>query len=209
MADAAAPSPTGLATRMGWIDRYEMPKVPVSVAASGPATIALGARHGGRIDFTVGADLDRIAWAVDEARRTCPDPEALSLGAFINVAVNPDRTVARNLVRGSAAIFVHFVSEGPLDALPARDRAVVAGLGASYAEARHGLQAAAHATALPDEFLDRFTVAGTPDDCTRRLRELTELGLDRIIVVPGSRDADPQLLAASNRPPDLAGVRRS
>jgi 5,10-methylenetetrahydromethanopterin reductase len=189
----------GLLTRMGWIDRHAMPEIPVSVAATGPATIALGARHGGRVDLTVGADPERIAWAVGEARRACPDPDTLSLGAFVNVAVHPDRAVARDLVRGSAAIFAHFVSEGPLDGLPERDRTVVAGLGAAYAEAHHGQRAAAHATALPDDFLDRFAVVGTPADCLRRLRELGELGLDRIVVVPGSRDADPQLLAASDR----------
>jgi 5,10-methylenetetrahydromethanopterin reductase len=31
-----------------------------------------------------------------------------------------------------------------------------------------------------------------------RLRELADLGLDRIVVVPGSRDADPDLLAESD-----------
>jgi 5,10-methylenetetrahydromethanopterin reductase len=31
-----------------------------------------------------------------------------------------------------------------------------------------------------------------------RLRGLFELGLDRVVVVPGSRDADPELLTYSN-----------
>jgi 5,10-methylenetetrahydromethanopterin reductase len=52
---------------------------------------------------------------------------------------------------------------------------------------------------LPDEFLDRFTVVGPADHCAERLRELAGLGLDRIIMVPASRDADPELVAASNR----------
>lgn len=140
-----------------------------------------------------------MAEAIAIARTAVPDAGRLSVGAFVNVGVHPDPAVARDLVRGSAAIFAHFVSEGPLDALPARERAVVARLGAEYAEARHGLRAAAHATALPDGFLDRFTVAGTPAHCVRRLRELSELGLDRIIVVPGSRDVEPRLMTAAMR----------
>ncbi len=39
---------------------------------------------------------------------------------------------------------------------------------------------------------------GSSEYCTARLRELIDLGLDRIIVVPGSRDADPDVLAVSN-----------
>lgn len=184
---------------MAWLRPFAMPEVPISVAATGPATIALGARHTGRLDLTVGADPDRVADAVDVARRAAPDAGRLSIGAFVNVAVHRDPTVARDLVRGSAAIFAHFVSQGPIDALPAREREVVAGLGAAYAEARHGLRTAAHATALPDDFLDLFTVTGDPAHCTKRLRELAELGLDRIVVVPASRDADPAPAAVAMR----------
>jgi 5,10-methylenetetrahydromethanopterin reductase len=189
----------GPATPMGWVRPFAMPRVPISVAATGPATIALGARRTGRVDLTVGADPERVAHAVACARAAVPETADLSVGAFVNVGVHPDPAVARDLVRGSAAIFAHFVSEGPLDALPAREREVVARLGAAYAEARHGLRSAAHATALPDDFLDRFTVVGTPATCAQRLRELAELGLDRIIVVPGSRDVEPRLMAEAMR----------
>ena len=189
----------GPATPMAWVRAFAMPQVPVSVAATGPATIALGVRSTGRVDLTVGADPERVAHAVAVARATAPDAARPSIGAFVNVGVHSDPVVARDLVRGSAAIFAHFVAEGPLDALPAADREVVTRLGSAYAEARHGLRTAAHATALPDEFLDRFTVAGTPAHCRARLRELAGLGLDRIIVVPGSRDVEPVLAAAAMR----------
>ena len=45
-----------------------MPKVPVDVAASGPKVIALGATLGDRVTFAVGADPERIAWALETAR---------------------------------------------------------------------------------------------------------------------------------------------
>jgi 5,10-methylenetetrahydromethanopterin reductase len=151
------------------------------------------------VDFTVGADPRRVAWAIAEARHAVQDQEApLSLGAFVNVAVHPDAAVARDLVRGSAAIFAHFVSEGPHDVVPDDDRAVVERVRAAYDEAAHGLTTAGQAALLPDAFLDRFAVVGSPEHCTTRLRELIDLGLDRIIVVPGSRDADPDVLAASD-----------
>ncbi len=116
----------------------------------------------------------------------------------MNFAVNPDLRVARNLVRGSAAIFAHYASEGPLGVLPAEDREVVKQLGVAYDERSHGLSTANHAEMLPDEFLDRFAVVGDAEHCVERLRELLQLGLERLIMVPGSRDAEPDLIAESN-----------
>ena len=123
---------------------------------------------------------------------------APSLGAFVNVVVHPDLAVARDLVRGSAAIFAHFVSEGPMDVLSASDRAAVEPLSSRYVERDHGLGTAAYTGLLPDEFLDRFTVSGPPDYVVERLRQLAALGLDRLVLVQASRDAAPELVAESN-----------
>lgn len=51
---------------------------------------------------------------------------------------------------------------------------------------------------LDEPFITKFAVAGSPEQCLARLRQLAALGLDRIVVVPGSRDADPARLARSN-----------
>ena len=189
----------GAWARMSWIGTTHSVKVPISVAATGPRTIAAGARHAERVDFTVGAEPRRISWAIEEARRATPEGgDTPSLGAFVNFAVNADEAVARDTVRGSAAIFAHYASEGPLDVLPAEDREVVKRVGEAYDERTHGLSDAGHATLLPDDFLDRFAVVGDAETCTRRLRELLALGLERIVMVPGSRDADPALVTESN-----------
>jgi len=112
--------------------------------------------------------------------------------------VNTDTAVARDMVRGSAAIFAHYASEGPLGVLAAEDREVVEWVGEAYDERTHGLSDAGHAELLPEDFLDRFAVVGDAETCTRRLRELLALGLERIMMVPGSRDAGPALVAESN-----------
>lgn len=73
----AVPTVDGATARLTRIESLGLAEVPVSVAATGPATIALGARCAGRIDLTVGADPQRVAWAVAEARadrsRSRPD----------------------------------------------------------------------------------------------------------------------------------------
>lgn len=198
--DGGSPAEVGRPGTLPWYQSYAPAHLPVSVAATGPRTIDLAARHADGVDLTVGADPDRLGRAVELARRAAADAGTRpQIGAWVNLAVGPDVAAARELVRGSAAIFAHFVSEGPLDALSSADRAVVEPLRRDYVERDHGLTSAGHAGRLPDEFLDRFTVVGTPDVVIERLRHLASLGIDRFIVVPGSRDADPDLMARSNR----------
>jgi 5,10-methylenetetrahydromethanopterin reductase len=209
----------GTVSRIGWIAETGLPAVPVEVAATGPRTIAFAATPADRVMFTVGAEPSRVAWAIGVARQARAaaglDPAGLSMGAYVNVACDPDVTAACALIRGSAAIFAHFSSmpgpgatdsggPGPgaadsgTNGFSPREAATVREVGLAYDESRHGLSHAAHAAVLDDSFLTRFAVAGPPEECLARLRQLTALGLDRIVVVPGSRDADPARLARSD-----------
>jgi 5,10-methylenetetrahydromethanopterin reductase len=187
----------GSRSELRWLAREGSPKVPVAVAATGPRVIALGARHADQLDLTVGAEPERLGWAIETARGASDDPGAL--GAFVNVAVNEDRSVARDLVRGSTAIFARFATEGaPPDGLSEVTRHGIDQLASDYDETRHGQASAAHARNLEDAFIDRFAVAGEPDYVAERLKGLAALGLERVIVVPGSLDADPELMQRSN-----------
>src|SRR5467141_4160140 len=56
------------ASRIAWIAGGA--KVPVEVAASGPKVIAMAALHGDRVMFTLGADVERLAWGIALARKT-------------------------------------------------------------------------------------------------------------------------------------------
>jgi 5,10-methylenetetrahydromethanopterin reductase len=185
----------GTESRIGWIAESEQPKVPVAVAATGPHVIEIGARHAEAVDFTVGAEPERLRWAIETARAAGP----ASLGAFVNVAVDPEIAVARDLVRGSTAILARFATEGaPADGLSDVTREGIAKLAAGYDESRHGQGAAPHARALADEFIDRFAVVGPAARVVEQLQEIASLGIERLIVVAGSLDADPEAVAAAN-----------
>ncbi|HXP55867.1 MAG TPA: LLM class flavin-dependent oxidoreductase [Streptosporangiaceae bacterium] len=191
-------------SRIAWIAAADLTPPPVELAATGPRTIALAATASDRVMLTLGADRDRIAAAIELARAAraaagLPSGQ-LRVGAYLNVGCHPDLAVARDLVRGSAAIFARFsaLSAAAAAGLDSHDGRVVADVGAGYDLSRHGLARAAAAGVLDDEFLDRFAVLGPAERCAGRLRELIALGLDRIVVVPGSRDSDPALLDAAN-----------
>ncbi|MGI8585496.1 MAG: LLM class flavin-dependent oxidoreductase [Thermoleophilaceae bacterium] len=185
-------------SRIAWLTEEGWPKVPVAVAATGPHVIAAAARHAERIDFTVGAEPDRLRWAVTTALDAAEGRE-LSLGAYLNVAVHPNRARARDLVRGSTAIFARFATEGaPADGLSAVTREGIDRLAAGYDESRHGQADAPHARQLEDDFVDRFALVGPPEEVVERLTELAALGIERVVVVPGSLDADPGAVGEAN-----------
>jgi 5,10-methylenetetrahydromethanopterin reductase len=189
----------GAASSIGWIRDSAQPKVPVAVAATGPRVIAAAAHHAERIDFTVGAEPERLRWAIATATDAAGE-KGVSLGAYVNVAVHPDAGAARDMVRGSTAILARFGTEGaPPDGLSDVTREGIQRLAEDYDESRHGQSEAPAARRLEDEFIDRFAVCGPADEVADRLAALGRLGLDRVIVVPGSLDAEPSEVEASNR----------
>lgn len=171
-----------------WIGLGSHAKVPVDVAASGPAVITLGARSAERVSVNVGAVPERVAWAIETAALAVhPGAPSPSLGAYLVVACHPDRRTARHLARGPLAPYAHFAGMpgSPKACMTEADRVVVERLTADYDLDRHGRADARHVAHLADAFVDRFAVVGPPEHCVARLRELIGLGLDRLILVEG------------------------
>lgn len=193
----------GVTSRNEWIEGSGLAKVPVDVAATGPRVIGIGARLAERVTFAVGAEPERVAAAIATARRAREeaglDPMGVSLGAYVNVVTHPDVAMARSMVRGGLGSFAHFSGMPGAPTVEGPDAAVYGALTDGYDMANHGSIAAAHQAALPDEFVDRFGVVGPVGDVARRLRDLVDLGLDRLVVIGGSRDADPAELIAANQ----------
>lgn len=188
-------------SRNRWIADQDLPPVPIDIAATGPRVIAIAARLADRITFGVGADPHRLRGAIATVRAEREaaglDPAGISVGAYVNAVANPDVEVARETVRGGAASFAHFsgMAGAPRQAGP--DGEIFATVGAGYDMEGHGSARSSHAAALPDEFVDRFAIAGPAEHCVTRLAELIEAGADRLVIVPGSRDADPAAIFAN------------
>ena len=210
----------GHPSRLRWLDRASQPAVPVDIAASGPKVITFAARTVERVTFAVGADPDRLSWALDLARTAMRDAgrsdAEVSFGAYVNVGCHPDHGAGRDLIRGTIAAFAHFSAmPGSTGAgLDAHDRELVAEVGRRYDSTRHLSNAGDHSGVLPDSFVDRFAVGGGADDCAGRLLELTSLGLDRLVITGPTIDADPNEARVHHRLvgdellPALRGSRR-
>jgi 5,10-methylenetetrahydromethanopterin reductase len=195
--DAEAPPPVDVlglaagpvASRLHWLPP-DLPKVPVEVAATGPRTIAVSARHADRVMLAVGADPERVRWGIDAARAARAD---VAIGAFVNVVAHPDVEVARRIASGGVATFARFsVMHGRVSG-PAgdEDRSVLRSVHRAYDMNRHTMTGSPQAGVLTPEFVDRFAIVGPVDACVGRLADLVALGLGKLTITGPTLGADP------------------
>jgi 5,10-methylenetetrahydromethanopterin reductase len=185
MADAPSES------RLHWLDPALVP-VPVEVVATGPRMLAMAARAADRVLLAVGADPSRVGWAVDRVRSINPE---VPIAAFVNVVTHDDHDVGRRLGAGGVATFARFsVMDGkvrtPIDAA---GEAVLTQVHGAYDMTRHTQSGSAQAGHIGEaaDFTDRFAIIGPPSHCIDRLAALADLGVDRLVIVGPSMDADP------------------
>ena len=177
-------------SRLHWLDP-SLPPVPVEVAATGPRVLDAAARRADRVLLAVGADPDRVQWAVDRVRATNAD---VAIGTFVNVVVHPDRDTGRALAAGGIATFARFsVMDGtvrtPIDA---DSQAVLGQVHGAYDMNMHTRTGSAQASQLSAGFAERFAILGPPEHCIDRLRQLAAMGIDRFVVIGPAIDADPK-----------------
>jgi 5,10-methylenetetrahydromethanopterin reductase len=197
---AAAPT----TSRLHWLPP-DLAKVPVDVAATGPKVIAAAARHADRVTFALGADAERVGWGVarvEEARRNAGlEPDAVSLGAYVNVVCHPDPDTALALASGGMSTFARFnVMHGETHGPMAEEaRSLLGRVHDAYDMREHTRAGSPQATKLTADFGSGFGILGDADHCIARLRALVELGLDHFVIVGPSLGSDPEEARAAHR----------
>ena len=166
-----------------------LPSLPVEVAATGPRVLDAAARSADRVLIAVGADVERVGWAVERVRATRPNA---ALGAFVNVVAHDDPAVGRELAAGGVSTFARFsVMDGQVRTPIDDDSAdVLTRVHAAYDMRQHTRAGSAQAGQLDPAFFDRFAIVGTAAHCVERLRALAALGIERFIVTGPSLGAD-------------------
>ncbi|MGE0541786.1 MAG: LLM class flavin-dependent oxidoreductase [Dehalococcoidia bacterium] len=185
------------ASAIRWLPTAQ-PKVPVDVAGSGPKVITLAARAADGVTFAVGADLARLSAMLDitrSARESAGLAEApFSTAALLTVVAHPDREEARRLIAGTVASMGRWSvmqSPGTATVSDAATRAEFLAARASYDMTHHMESGTSHAAAVSPELIDRFGIAGPPDECIDRIRAVQQLGFDRVVVSGQLMGGDP------------------
>jgi 5,10-methylenetetrahydromethanopterin reductase len=182
----------GFPSRLEWLPRAGVAKVPVEVAATGPRVIEVAARHADRICLAVGADPEYVGAKLAHARRAAEaagrDPASLRYGAYVTCVLNDDTSAARDAVRGSATTFARFsaLPGSRLEHLPPPLRRAAEHIRLHYDMRDHTRTGVAHTAGIPDEFIDWFAIAGPAAHALPRFQQLAALGLDFVHVIAGS-----------------------
>jgi 5,10-methylenetetrahydromethanopterin reductase len=177
------------AMRLKWLPDF-LPKVPLDVAATGPKIIEMAAQLAERITFSVGAIPERLAWALDIARRA-GGSRNLSYGAQIIVVCHPDIEAVRAAATSFVAPLARFqiIQSQAAGPQTENDAANFAALRSSYDMTKHD-HVISHdklkGAQLDWDFVQRFAIVGPPAHCIERLLDLAALGIERFVVVgPG------------------------
>lgn len=212
--EASSADSLSLADRPGgaklkWLPEGQ-PKVELDVAATGPKVIAMSAPIAERVTFSVGAVPERMDWALGlarEARRERGlDPDGCAYGAQVIVVCNTDADAALQLATNYCQPLARFqvIQGSGAGPLSDEDRDSLQVIRHAYDMNRHadmsGQSRLVGQAPLSPDFVRRFTVVGPPEHCARRLIELAECGLQRLVIVgpgayPESWGADAHLFA--------------
>jgi 5,10-methylenetetrahydromethanopterin reductase len=166
--------------------------VPVLLAGSGPRTLRLAGETADLVMFNLGAVpeavADALGWIREGAESAGRDPGSVERWLYIPAAVAPDRARALDEVRAAAVSSGAFVMRGDLAAKrvpPAvRDKLEQLRRGYRFGEhlspGRGANYELAERLGLTDYLLERFSIAGTPDDCRRQIERLRVAGVENI-----------------------------
>jgi len=129
----------------------------------------VGIRHG----------LDRVA---EGARRAGRRLEDLTIFSRCDTCVSEDRKRAYDSIRNNVAIFLwtsypdrKFVHRVGLEVPPALEEILAK---------RDYEMMLDHAYMVPDEFVDKLTWAGTPDEVAEKIARVVDMGIDNITIAP-------------------------
>ncbi len=163
----------------------EPAKVPIYIAASAPKILRMSGRIADGVIILVGtapefieAALATVAAGAAEAGRSMDDIHTV---LWTPTAIGDDGAQARSLVRAHVSRVV--IRPLPAEVDP-RMQAAVDQIRQHYDYYQHMVPGAEHASLVPDELVDMFALAGTPDECSARLDRIVGTGIDQVSIVP-------------------------
>jgi 5,10-methylenetetrahydromethanopterin reductase len=183
---------------LNFVQKHDASPVPIYVAASGQRTLRM-AGHVADAALVSGMpdELARLIAQVRAGEEEAGRPTGATRIMFWTTAcVDEDGNVARAAVRGSVARRAMNTYNRTVEQLPAEDREAFTRL----MEAHHKgyVWDQGYTDLVPDRWIDRFAVAGTPDEVRARLERALTDGADEISMIlmsarSAGRDAADQL----------------
>lgn len=163
--------------------------VPVYLAASGPRMIDLAGRLADGVILLVGTDPSLIRQAIDRLERACMHTDRgaqpIDKVLWAPFSIDEDGTKARDHVRPHVARAV--LHPMPFQFAP-EDQTAIEVIRRHYDYYSHLAQGAPQGGVVPDRLVEKFAIAGTPEEVLEQVRRLQSLAIDQIGLVPHGPD---------------------
>lgn len=161
--------------------------VPIYVSAEGPKGLRIAGRVADGVILGTGFDLRVLRWAREqiaqgaaEAGRSASEVDLMAAGM---ICVDDDGNKARGLVRRRLANRAHHNFRFTLETVPPEELAGVRRFMEAF-DITKPIEERVDPQLVTDYLVGRFSIAGTPDECARRVEELKDAGVRHIMVTP-------------------------
>ena len=159
--------------------------VPVWMAAGGPRALRTAGAVADGVILGAGFDLRVVDWAKEQvalgAHEAGRDPAEVELiGAGI-ACVDDDGERARRIARGRLANRAHQNFRFTLETVPAGERPGVEKFMAAF-DVTKKIDQRSDPALVTDYLAQRFSIAGTPAECAKRIAELVDRGITNFLL---------------------------
>ncbi len=161
--------------------------VPVYLSVEGPRGLRVAGRVADGVILGTGFDLrvlqwarERIAEGAEEVGRSLSDIDLITSGM---ACVEKHGDKARATVRRRVANRVHHNFRSTLETVPVEELDDVKRFMEEFDEMKP-MEERSDPSLVTDYMVQRFSIAGTPEECIARVKELEDAGVSRIMLTP-------------------------
>ena len=161
--------------------------VPVYISAEGPRTLRLAGRAADGVILGSGFDLRVLDWARDQiaegAREAGRSPSEIDIMPAGMIYVDADGKRARRLVRPRLANRAHHNFRFTMETVPLEEAAGVKRFMEGF-DVTKPIEERVAPDLVTDYLVERFTIAGTPEECAAKIRRLEKAGVRSLLLTP-------------------------
>ncbi len=176
--------------------------VPIYISAEGPKALHVAGRTCDGVILGTGFDLNVLEWAqariaegAKEAGRNPADIDIMPAGMTV---VDEDGDLARRRVRARMANRAHHNFRFTMETVPEGEAVGVKRFMDAF-DISKPIEERIDPDYVTDYLLERFTIAGTPNECVAKVKRLEAAGVKRILLTPPNPIYDQVMTAWGER----------
>jgi 5,10-methylenetetrahydromethanopterin reductase len=159
-------------------------KIPIYLAATGPKMLRLAGELADGVILNVGTDPKVLRFALEQIELGCKDNGRKLAGIDIacrldGVALSQDPKEAKNMVKSTLPLVV---GNAPAAILNAAE--VDVDLARRIKTEYYTKGPSAALPLISDDMVDKFAIAGTPDECLQRIKDIQRTGIFHADLTP-------------------------